>query len=406
MKIKLIQGEVITRYQQASPFGYNGSLVTILNSRRGAPLREHSRTLASYEYTDDANGMRTSRSNGSTTYTYVYNGSQLTQMTKGSDTLYFTYGALGPTTVTWNGTTYYYALNAQGDVIGIFDDGGNGVVLYNWDNAWGYHPQPEGPMADTLGTLNPLRYRSYVYDEETGLYYLQSRYYNPEIGRFINADALVSTGQGLLGNNMFAYCLNNPIMFADSTGTRAQVWQVIFEDHDPGYIHRAVQAHIILKNSIIDKELVLPGIGRADIYNPKTYEMWEIKHGGSTSEMKNERRLSADNQVSKYIQGAKEKLGLTYYKGHAGAFNGEFILTCDSVSYLISYDTPANGVILYYVKQLKKQESNVFAAYPSKEYGYAKKVSIFALGVGGSALVACMFGMGSSNRGLQLGLTR
>jgi RHS repeat-associated protein len=171
-----------------------------------------------WSYTYDANGMRTSRSNGSTTYTYVYNGTQLVQMTKGSDTLYFTYGISGPTTVTWNGTTYYYALNAQGDVIGILDGGGNGVVLYNWDNAWGYHPQPEGPMADTLGTLNPLRYRSYVYDEETGLYYLQTRYYNPEIGRFINADALVSTGQGLLGNNMFAYCGNNPLSFRDDSG--------------------------------------------------------------------------------------------------------------------------------------------------------------------------------------------
>jgi len=176
-----------------------------------------------WSYTYDANGMRTSRSNGSTTYTYVYNGSQLTQMTKGSDTLYFTYGALGPTTVTWNGTTYYYALNAQGDVIGILDGGGNGVVLYNWDNAWGYHPQPEGPMADTLGTLNPLRYRSYVYDEETGLYYLQSRYYNPEICRFINADAYASTGQGFIGNNMFAYCLNNPVNAIDPSGEDA-IW--------------------------------------------------------------------------------------------------------------------------------------------------------------------------------------
>jgi len=60
--------------------------------------------------------------------------------------------------------------------------------------------------------------RSYVYDEETGLYYLQSRYYDPEIGRFINADAFVSTGQGLLGNNMFAYCLNNPVRYVDVAG--------------------------------------------------------------------------------------------------------------------------------------------------------------------------------------------
>ena len=64
-----------------------------------------------------------------------------------------------------------------------------------------------------------LRYRGYVYDQETGLYYLQSRYYNPEIGRFINADALVATGQGLLGNNIFAYCGNNPVVFLDDHGT-------------------------------------------------------------------------------------------------------------------------------------------------------------------------------------------
>ena len=73
-------------------------------------------------------------------------------------------------------------------------------------------------MAGTLGFYNPLRYRGYVYDEETGLYYPQSRYYDPEMGRFINADDYISTGQGLLGNTMFAYCFNNPVVFVDNTG--------------------------------------------------------------------------------------------------------------------------------------------------------------------------------------------
>ena len=70
----------------------------------------------------------------------------------------------------------------------------------------------------TLANVNPLRYRGYVYDPETGLYYLQSRYYNPELGRFISPDAFASTGQGILGNNMFAYCLNNPVSFIDESG--------------------------------------------------------------------------------------------------------------------------------------------------------------------------------------------
>ena len=80
-------------------------------------------------------------------------------------------------------------------------------------------------MANTLGKANPLRYRGYVYDDETRLYYLQSRYYDPEIGRFINADIYTSTGQGLLGNNMFAYCLNNPVNYVDGTGATTETLQ-------------------------------------------------------------------------------------------------------------------------------------------------------------------------------------
>ena len=192
--------------------------------QNGRELASMTNGSVTWNYTYDANGMRTSRSNGSIAYNYVYNGDQLVQMTKGSDTLYFTYGAIGPTTVTWNGTTYYYAVNAQGDVMGIFDGSGNCVVTYNWDNAWGYNPEPEGSMADTLGTLNPLRYRSYVYDEETELYYLQSRYYDPEICRFINADVYPSTGQGLTGNNMFSYCGNNPTSRKDDGG---KFWNIV-----------------------------------------------------------------------------------------------------------------------------------------------------------------------------------
>ena len=106
--------------------------------------------------------------------------------------------------------------------------GNKGTVLLSPYPRVQWHPPGEQRL-DTaggqlhhnrLGFYNPLRYRGYVYDNETGLYYLQSRYYDPEICRFLNADALVSTGQGLLGNNMFAYCLNNPVMLVDSLGSQ------------------------------------------------------------------------------------------------------------------------------------------------------------------------------------------
>ena len=181
--------------------------------QNGRELSSMTSGNTTWTYTYDANGMRTSRTNGTDTYTYVYNGSQLVQMQKNdTDTLYFDH-ATG--TVTWNGVTYYYVYNLQGDVIAILDGNGTCVAEYIYD-AWGYLVYTYG----SLGFLNPLTYRGYVYDHETGLYYLQSRYYNPEIGRFLNADAYASTGQGILGNNMFAYCLNNPVCLNDTSGAR------------------------------------------------------------------------------------------------------------------------------------------------------------------------------------------
>ena len=211
--------------------GYNGKTITsdtignMLSDGTWTYTWEHGRELATmsngsttWTNTYNADGLRTKRTNGSTTYTYIYNGSSLSQMTVGSNTLYFAYDASGtPMSVTYNGTNYYYATNVQGDVTSILNTSGTAVVQYTYD-AWGKILTTTGSMASTLGTHNPLRYRGYVYDQETQLYYLQSRYYNPAIGRFINADAFTSTAQGILGNNMFAYCNNNPVRYADSVG--------------------------------------------------------------------------------------------------------------------------------------------------------------------------------------------
>ena len=140
-------------------------------------------------------------------------------MTSGGDTLYFRYDSLGPMSVNYNGTEYFYMRDAQGNIIAIVDASGSAVVEYTYD-AWGNAVSTTGSMANTLGMQNPFRYRGYVYDTETGLYYLQTRYYDPAIGRFICADGYASTGVGLLGTNAFAYCNNNPTTLKDSGGTR------------------------------------------------------------------------------------------------------------------------------------------------------------------------------------------
>ena len=171
-----------------------------------------------YEY--DANGMRTKRYCDWCGYQYIYSGSQLTQMKFEGSTLNFTYDASGtPLTMSIDGTVYYYVTNLQGDVVGLLDATGAQVVTYTYD-AWGVGLAVTGTKANSIGALNPLRYRGYVYDVDTELYYLQSRYYDPQVGRFINADGLYSTGQGFVGNNMFAYCGNNPVDRQDTSGTR------------------------------------------------------------------------------------------------------------------------------------------------------------------------------------------
>ena len=137
-------------------------------------------------------------------------------MSDGTDTLEFAYGN-GLSSVIYNGTEYWYVFNAQNDVIGLIDENGEYVVEYTYD-AWGAPLSKSGTLADTLGTLNPFRYRGYIYDEETGWYYCQSRYYDPAVGRWLNADKYLTTGQGFIGNNMYAYCLNNPLEWKDITG--------------------------------------------------------------------------------------------------------------------------------------------------------------------------------------------
>ena len=134
-------------------------------------------------------------------------------------TLDIFYGADGrPFALKYDNTVYYYILSIQGDVLGLADASGNVVVKYKYD-AWGK------PGTSTIATgygdlayFNPLRYRGYVYDEESELYYLESRYYDAETGRFISADALLVAGDHINSTNMFAYCLNNPVMYVDPRG--------------------------------------------------------------------------------------------------------------------------------------------------------------------------------------------
>ena len=174
-------------------------------------------------YTYGADGLRLSKTVDGVTHHYVYSGGKLVEETFGNIEMQFIYDAQGyPMMVCLTRGSeqplyYHYVVNLQGDVIRILKPNGAVCVTYQYD-AWGNITRTGGP--DTgLAQWNPLRYRGYIYDTETGLYYLQSRYYNPKVGRFINADGVISgIGGKLNGNNAFAYCFNNPVNMADTSG--------------------------------------------------------------------------------------------------------------------------------------------------------------------------------------------
>ena len=170
-----------------------------------------------YSYTYDENGIRTSKTvNGKTTYYNTKDGIILSQ-TDGTNTMYFQYDTSGtPIGFIYNSTQYFYITNQMGDVLAINDTNGDIVANYEYD-AWG-----KVLTADTdIAKLNPIRYRGYYYDNETGYYYLQSRYYGPNICRFINADVYnipQTSKEDFAGNNLFAYCNNNSVNSIDLTG--------------------------------------------------------------------------------------------------------------------------------------------------------------------------------------------
>ena len=136
-----------------------------------------------------------------------------------SNGLEFIYDHTGVTGLIYNEKPYIYRKDVQGNIIAILDNSGLEVVRYNYD-AWGNHSVAvKDETCAQLAELNPFRYRSYYYDIETKLYYLQTRYYDPEVGRFISQDGVeYAEPETINGINLFAYCGNNPVTYVDPTG--------------------------------------------------------------------------------------------------------------------------------------------------------------------------------------------
>ena len=182
--------------------------------QKGKQLASVVKNGTTYSYAYDSTGIRTSKTVNGITTTFTYVDGKLIHQTDGTNNWWFYYDATDKLiAMEYNGEQYYYLYDSTGNIVGLMTYDALTVADYEYD-AWGKLISATGDMAN----INPIRYKGYYYDQEIGLYYLQSRYYDPEIGRFLNADAFASTGQGVLGYNMFAYCGNNPVMYCDPSG--------------------------------------------------------------------------------------------------------------------------------------------------------------------------------------------
>ncbi len=225
-------GKTCSYDSNGNPTNYLGNTTTFNKENKLASFKKQGEANAT-TFTYDAEGLRKTKTTASgVTKQYNYfNGTlyreQYVQNGVSRD-LRFIYTVSGITGFILNEEKFIYLKNTLGDIVGIFNASGNLLCRYVYD-AWGNHKVlnasgVENTSATFIGNINPIRYRGYYYDADLGLYYLKSRYYDSEVGRFISIDKLdYLAPETINGLNLYAYCLNNPILFFDPFGKEAEI---------------------------------------------------------------------------------------------------------------------------------------------------------------------------------------
>lgn len=186
--------------------------------QNGRQLQKMQKPGVTAEFVYNADGLRVQKTVNGVATKYTLHGKNVVHMTSGTDELHFFYDAQNrQAVVVYNGVPYAYVKSLQGDIVAILDESGNTVVSYGYD-AWGAPLWCTGELAETLGKVQPFRYRGYVYDEETELYYLRSRYYAALRSRMLNHDSRLFKNETFEFNG-YVYCMNNPIAYHDPNGT-------------------------------------------------------------------------------------------------------------------------------------------------------------------------------------------
>ncbi len=257
-KLTSFNGQSITYDAIGNPVSYKGNTLTWTMGRQLASYGTNT-----YKYNED--GIRTSKTVNGVTTSYLLNGTNIIQQSNGTDILYFYYDSNGEVIgFNYSNNDYFYVKNSMDDIVAIADNTGSVVVEYTY-NPWGAVTSVTGSNT-TIGNLNPFRYRSYYYDSDIEMYYLQSRYYDPEICRFINSDDVNYIGVTELevSYNPFAYCENDPVNATDTLGSWAQYYN--------GFKWTSVGFNVIVKPIFLSKYFCM--IYSKDIIKIKGKKYW------------------------------------------------------------------------------------------------------------------------------------
>ena len=228
-KLKSYNGHNIEYDEIGNPISYyNGSSYSF--EWEGRRLKTATKGNQNFTFTYNVDGIRTSKTVNGVEHTYILDGAQIAAEIWGSRVMVYVYDVYGAPigmqyyVVTdsglYEGYSYWFEKNLQGDVIAVYDEDGTKLIEYTYDT-WGNHSAAYyNGGADSAAVYNPFRYRGYYYDEDLGLYYLQSRYYDSNTGRFISPDSLDYLGADgdLTSYNLYDYCGNNPVMYSDPSG--------------------------------------------------------------------------------------------------------------------------------------------------------------------------------------------
>ena len=268
--------------------------------QNGRQLQKMQKAGVTAEFVYNADGLRVQKTVNGVATKYTLHGKNIVHMTSGTDELHFFYDAQNrPAVVVYNGVPYAYVKSLQGDIVAILDENGNTVVSYGYD-AWGAPLWCTGERAETLGKVQPFRYRGYVFDEETGLYYLKSRYFNSAICRFISSDVFFEKINSANSQNIYTYCHNEPVVKYDKNGNASDSCITLFVEGSADVkidITERLNQTMEEGYNEISKYCMEHGLAETIVYfveNVKTGGKWDLKNRANWNLRKGETYIYND----------------------------------------------------------------------------------------------------------------